>query len=199
MENILKYLHFKYNENWNDIHNAIKSKEYVDLELIEEMKTKYNFDDYITIIDNDYPDILKKMNCPPFVIKRDTKIINGLLVDVNKNETSQHVLMYTGIKDIYKMLNIDLFAIVSRKIGDKYYDIYCDDKALMKENQKPSLITLDKNKRIIEVIYGSIFVCQSNKDGETISINEDDIKNILKNRVTIIKDDSTFSCICANI
>ena len=46
MENILKYLHFKYNENWNDIHNAIKSKEYVDLELIEEMKTKYNFDDY---------------------------------------------------------------------------------------------------------------------------------------------------------
>lgn len=65
---ILIFLAVKYNGAWNKIYEAIKNKELVDeqqvFEAVESTK-KFNT---ITIIDDDYPEALKKIYKPPFVI-----------------------------------------------------------------------------------------------------------------------------------
>lgn len=65
--NLLAYLAVKYSQNWDNIYTAIKNKEDVDNETIEgtlnTLKGKY-----VTIIDDDYPEELKHIFRPPFVI-----------------------------------------------------------------------------------------------------------------------------------
>lgn len=65
---ILIFLAIKYNGDWNSIYQAIKNKEMVDEQVVQEtivQAKKYNT---ITIIDDSYPDSLKKIYKPPFVI-----------------------------------------------------------------------------------------------------------------------------------
>ena len=65
--NLLAYLAVKYSQNWNDMFNAIKTKENVDYETIENTIATLK-GDYITIIDDSYPEELKHIFRPPFVI-----------------------------------------------------------------------------------------------------------------------------------
>ena len=65
--NLLAYLAVKYSQNWNDMFKAIKTKENVDYETIENTIATLK-GDYITIIDADYPEELKHIFRPPFVI-----------------------------------------------------------------------------------------------------------------------------------
>ena len=65
--NLLAYLAVKYSQNWNDMFNAIKTKENVDYETIEATVNTLK-GDYITIIDDSYPEELKHIFRPPFVI-----------------------------------------------------------------------------------------------------------------------------------
>ena len=64
---LLAYLAVKYSQNWNDMFNAIKTKENVDYETIENTIATLK-GDYITIIDDSYPEELKHIFRPPFVI-----------------------------------------------------------------------------------------------------------------------------------
>ena len=76
--NLLAYLAVKYSQNWNDMFNAIKTKENVDYETIENTIATLK-GDYITIIDADYPEELKHIFRPPFVIflnQEDQKKLN---------------------------------------------------------------------------------------------------------------------------
>ena len=75
---LLAYLAVKYSQNWNDMFNAIKTKENVDYETIEDTIATLK-GDYITIIDADYPKELKHIFRPPFVIflnQEDQKKLN---------------------------------------------------------------------------------------------------------------------------
>lgn len=66
MEEVLVYFSLKYKGDFNKILQALKKKEKVgedrDL-LLKQVKCKYT-----TIISNDYPEALKQINCPPFVL-----------------------------------------------------------------------------------------------------------------------------------
>ena len=65
--NLLAYLAVKYSQNWDDIFTAIKAKEDVSYETIEATINTLK-GEYITIIDDNYPEELKRIFRPPFVI-----------------------------------------------------------------------------------------------------------------------------------
>jgi DNA processing protein len=74
-KDVLVYLAVKYNGDWNAIYKAIKDKELVDehniMSTVREAYEKYTV---TTIIDDRYPNSLKKIYKPPFVLFSDKPI-----------------------------------------------------------------------------------------------------------------------------
>jgi DNA processing protein len=64
---IIVYLAVKYEGDWNKIYDAIKRKELVDEQLVLDTVSKIK-SKYTTIVDQDYPESLKKIYKPPFVL-----------------------------------------------------------------------------------------------------------------------------------
>jgi DNA processing protein len=77
---ILIYLAVKYNGDWNAIYQAIKDKEIVDeptvVSTVSKAVKKYKT---IVIIDSDYPDSMKQIYKPPFVLFMDKEPRNTLI------------------------------------------------------------------------------------------------------------------------
>ena len=67
MEDILLYFSLKYKGQFDLIYKALERKERVDESLKEEL-FKTIKSSYTTIISDDYPQQLKYINCPPFVL-----------------------------------------------------------------------------------------------------------------------------------
>lgn len=67
LEELVLYFSLKYEGDFQKIYEAVVSKEKVDEklknELMEKLKCKY-----VTIFSEDYPEMLKQINCPPFVL-----------------------------------------------------------------------------------------------------------------------------------
>jgi DNA processing protein len=64
---ILLYLTLKYNGDWDKIYNAIRNKEDIDYKDAEKVLDEYP-GEYITMLDEEYPAILKQCYKPPFVL-----------------------------------------------------------------------------------------------------------------------------------
>lgn len=77
MNEILVYFSIKYGGDWDQIYAAINRKEKVDRELMEELLSKQK-NNYITILDSNYPSKLKSIYKPPFVLfyKGDISLVN---------------------------------------------------------------------------------------------------------------------------
>ena len=67
MEEIILYFACKYYGDWDRIYDALEKQEDVDFNKIKEVKEKYK-DKYTTIISGDYPENLKYIDRPPFVL-----------------------------------------------------------------------------------------------------------------------------------
>lgn len=69
---ILITLHLLHNGNWKKIYEAIENKELmedrVDEEVVAQYKKEFDYDSFITILDNDYPKRLKHEYRPAFVL-----------------------------------------------------------------------------------------------------------------------------------
>lgn len=70
MELVLIYLAIKYLGDFHQIYQALKDKEFVDIADLEKIKQQILNKEIqaITIIDDNYPESLKMINNPPFVI-----------------------------------------------------------------------------------------------------------------------------------
>lgn len=64
---IIIYLSIKYNGEWDAIYNAIKTKEEIDFSTVEKTIST-NKANVVTIIDENYPQCLKNIFHPPFVL-----------------------------------------------------------------------------------------------------------------------------------
>lgn len=64
---ILLYLTLKYKGDWDKIYNAIENKEDIDYEDAERVLDEYP-GEYITMVDKEYPALLKQCYKPPFVL-----------------------------------------------------------------------------------------------------------------------------------
>ena len=67
MEEILLYFSLKYEGDFDKIYQALECKEKID-EILKEKLFNSLKSKYTTIISKDYPDSLKEINCPPFVL-----------------------------------------------------------------------------------------------------------------------------------
>ncbi len=67
MKKVILHFALKYRGNWEKIYEAIKAREDVTIEEIENLREKYN-DNFISIIDDDYPDNFKNIYMPPLTI-----------------------------------------------------------------------------------------------------------------------------------
>lgn len=79
--------------------------------------------------------------------------------------------------DFYRELNADLFDIAKRKIGGKYYDIFCDDIGLWRDN--PVVSAIDSNMK--PMLVGNLVFANHDSTGETTSLTEEDVERIVHN------------------
>ncbi len=86
MEELVLYFSLKYNGDFSRIYEAIVNKEPINEFLKNELKSKLKCK-YTTLFSSDYPEVLKQINCPPFVlyyygdlslVKKDTIGIVGM-------------------------------------------------------------------------------------------------------------------------
>ena len=74
MNDVLIHFHEKYKGNWDKIYEAILNKEELvperDLPVVDKYREEY---EYITLLDNDYPDELRDYPRPPFVLSNKRK------------------------------------------------------------------------------------------------------------------------------
>lgn len=64
---ILLYLTLKYENNWDKIYEILKSKSDIDMDEAERVVDEY-CGEFVTILDKEYPDLLKHTYKPPFVL-----------------------------------------------------------------------------------------------------------------------------------
>lgn len=83
MEDILLCLSVKYKGNFNKIIEAISNRERPSEEEIREVKRNLKCN-YITAISENYPDALKKVDCPPVVIYYygDISLLDKKIIDI---------------------------------------------------------------------------------------------------------------------
>ena len=110
--------------------------------------------------------------------------VRGFLIDVQKS--NPYIAEVDGsLSSYYKILNCDTFDIAPRRIGENYYDIYCDDEGLMKSNYKVSAISSSGKRMLV----GNLFVTKTNDEGETISLTDEEIEEV-KRHLTPLFDES---------
>lgn len=92
MEDVLLYFALKYDGDFNSIYKALENKEAVDYQLYERLKSKLKCK-YTTLVSKDYPNKLKEIDCPPFVLfyYGDLSLLEDKIVAVvGKRKTSEY-------------------------------------------------------------------------------------------------------------
>ena len=150
MEEILLYFSLKYNGNFDEIYNAVKNKEQVNDELKKELFKKLK-SNYTTIISKDYPQALKKIMCPPFVL-----FYYG---DLTLTATKCIAVLGSGIDYCYPKQNINLYQ--EMKINHLILSEYPYNILQTKEK-------LIHRKRIITGLSEILLVTESKEKGNAI-------------------------------
>ena len=102
------------------------------------------------------------------------KKITGLLIDVNTGLASFKTVD-KSLESYYKILDCSTIDIINRRIGpDKFFDIICDDEALLVSPAIPSAISgIDFNY----CLYGNLFVVGHDPGSEDVrSLTKEEIK-----------------------
>jgi DNA processing protein len=102
MEEILLYFSLKYDGDFEKIYQALENKETVDEEKKKELLTTMNCK-YVTIVSKAYPEALKHINCPPFVLYYygDLALLKGKNIGV----VGMRIPSSYGIKATKEMVN----------------------------------------------------------------------------------------------
>lgn len=111
-------------------------------------------------------------------MKRKTKKLRTLLLDVWQNKVEELPEFEDGLQNFYDKLNCDLIEIVYLTIGGKEYVVVCDEEALLKEEVKISAIDNLGNA----VVTGSLMFFNDTPNGEFGSLTDEDTAN-LKSRI----------------
>ena len=96
------------------------------------------------------------------------------LIDVKNDDIS--VVQADGLEDYYKLIDCRCIDIVSRRIGDKVYDIICDDEGLYSENPRVSAV----DSALEPMLVGNLLIAGlADEEGHLTSLARADIKHII--------------------
>ena len=80
-----------------------------------------------------------------------------------------------GVEEFYKLLHCTTIDIVQRIIGNRWYDIVCDDNGTFVED--PRISAVDSKGQIM--LVGNLLICGlADADGVLTSLSEEDIEHI---------------------
>ena len=108
-------------------------------------------------------------------------MIRGVLIDV-VNNTAKVVEIEKKLESYYKILNCNLIDITSRYIGDRLFDIICDDEGLYKENFIVSALTKNRTPALV----GNLFVVKFDGCEDETSLTDEEINYVL-GKVGLVK------------
>ena len=72
---------------------------------------------------------------------------------------------------MYKILNCDLVTCIEIEVNGKFFDVYADDEALLKEKPVPNLYIDDDL-----IIFGSVAFAKADDDGKLVGLTHDDVQ-----------------------
>ena len=108
-----------------------------------------------------------------------------LVVDVI-DKKDVHEAECNELTDFYKELHCDCFDIVTKKIGNKYYDVFVDDNGLFVDKPIPSMLVRPLFGSTLEPsLVGNLIFANHDKEGATTSLSDEDVALIKKNIIGI--------------
>ncbi|MGL5640070.1 MAG: DNA-processing protein DprA [Mycoplasmoidaceae bacterium] len=109
MNDVLLFFSIKYNGNWELIFEALETKEKIEIKEINNIKNNFNYR-YTTIIDTNYPLLLKDVYKPPFLLYYNGNISllnNNLVTLIGKWKISDILLLIKNRRDITFVLELN--------------------------------------------------------------------------------------------
>ena len=92
------------------------------------------------------------------------------------------------LDDYYKYIKCDTIDIVQRKIGNKVFDIICDDEGRFKNNPRLSMISIYDD--YMASLVGNLIFANHDAEGNTTSLSSEDIAMIKSEAVRILDVDN---------
>lgn len=92
------------------------------------------------------------------------------------------------LDEYYDLIECDCIDIVTRKVGDTYFDIICDDEGLLKDSPRVSAVDMHCNPMLV----GNLIFSHTD-DGETVGITDDEIEFLKEHIGLAISEQGIFS------
>lgn len=99
-----------------------------------------------------------------------------------------------SLQNYYQLLNCDLIDIVSIKFNGKFYDVICDDEALLKQ---PPLSFSVISKEGHPMIAGNILICLS-EDGYEKGLSPEDVLRLMSSVCWTVQNNETVAALIAD-
>lgn len=94
--------------------------------------------------------------------------------DANTNSISPHVRYISPdnvLQDLYSILNCSLVTCTQIEASGKFFDIWSDDEALLKDKPVPNLYVDDEL-----IIFGSVAFAKSDEEGKIVGLEREDVQ-----------------------
>lgn len=123
------------------------------------------------------------------------KTVRGVLINPFDGTAGVIDADMSSLEKIHAMLDCDCFGIIGRPLLGKkkrWLSVWYDDEGLLRgeERMLPAIACLRKGfQEPYEVIYGIVFICDSDSDGEPMSLSESVCERLLsKVKLRILND-----------
>ena len=100
--------------------------------------------------------------------------IFSLEYDAKTNSISPHVRYISPdnvLQDLYRILNCELVTCTQIEVNGKFFDVWSDDEALLKDKPTPNLYIDDDL-----IIFGSVAFAKSDDEGKLVELTRDDVQ-----------------------
>ena len=93
--------------------------------------------------------------------------------DAKTNSISPHVRYISPdnvLKDLYRILNCDLVTCTEIEVNGKFFDVWSDDEALLKDKPAPNLYIDDEL-----IIFGSVAFAKADDEGKLAGLSREEV------------------------
>lgn len=102
--------------------------------------------------------------------KEEKRMITAVVIDTDEN-TAKTVEFEDELDELYRLLKCDCFDIARRKIGGRWYDIYCDDIGRFKDDPICTAVNAFNPN---DLLVGNLIIANHDSEGYTQSLTPDD-------------------------
>jgi len=103
--------------------------------------------------------------------------MKAIYLNVYENKESEIIEFKDDLDTFYKLIQCSTIDIVQRKLGNKYYNIICDDEGALIDSPKISAVN---NLGDAMLVGNLIIVGDANEDGDLLGIEDNEAKNLLQ-------------------